>query len=146
MNLSRSAHIHYGVGGRTVDKLSKYDLSVVGRLKPEIVTLELGSNDLSPSEARPEPVGSKIESLVQLLHAQYGVKFIVVCQTINRTLCLQSTPSYNDRIALVNRYLSVVLEMLPFATFWCHKGLRKPNVPILCKDGIHLNHKGQYAL
>ena len=147
LNLSQSAHIHYyGVGGRTVDKLSKYDLSVVGRLKPEIVILELGSNDLSRSEGRPEQVGSKKESLVQLLHAQYGVKFIVVCQTINRALSLRSTPSYNDRVALLNRYLSVVLEMLPFATFWCHKGLRKPNVQILCKDGIHLNHKGQYAL
>ena len=37
-------------------------------LKPEIVIPKLGSNDLSPSEARPEQVGSKIESLVQLLH------------------------------------------------------------------------------
>ena len=97
LNLSRSAHIHYyGVGGRTVDKLSKYDLSVVCCLKPEIVILELGSNDLSPSEARPKLVGSKIESLVQLLHTQYGVKFIVVCQTINHTLCPRSTLSYND--------------------------------------------------
>ena len=147
LNLSRSVHKHYyGVGGRTVDKLSKYDLSVVGRLKPEIVILELGSNNFSPSEARPERVGSKMESLVQLLHTQYGVKFFVVCQTINHTLCPLSTPSYNDRIALLNRYLSVVLKTLPFATFWCHKGLHKPNVPILCKDGIHLNHMGQYAL
>ena len=148
LNLSRSAHIHYyGVGGRTVDKLSKYDLSVVGRLKPEIVILELGSNNFSPSEARPERVGSKMESLLQLLHAQYGVKFFVVCQTINHTLCPLSTPSYNDRVALLNRYLSVVFETLPIATFWCHKGLCiRPHVPILCKDGIHLNHKGQYAL
>ena len=146
LNLSRSAHIHYyGFGGRTVDKLSKYDLSVVDRLKPEIVILELGLNDLSPSEARPEQVGSKIESIVQLLHANYGVKFIVVCQTINRALCLLSTPSYNDRVPLLNRYLSIVLETLPFATFWCHKRLCEPNVPILCKDGIHLNHMGQYA-
>ena len=81
-----------------------------------------------------------------LLHAQYGVKFIVVCQTINRALCPRRNQSYNDRVALLNQYLSVVLETLPFATFWCHKGLRKPNVPILCKDGIHPNHKGQYAL
>ena len=106
LNLSTSAHKHYyGVGGRTVDKLSKYGLSVVGHLKPEIVILELGLNDLSPSEARPERVGSKIESLVQLLHAQYGVKFIVVCLIINRALCLRSTPSYNDRVALLNRIL-----------------------------------------
>ena len=71
LNLSRSAHVNYhGVGGRTVDKLNKFDLSEVAGLKPQIVILELGSNDLSPEEARPEHVGSKIESLVQLLHAQ----------------------------------------------------------------------------
>ena len=94
LNLSRSAHVKYhGVGGRTVDKLSKFDLSVVGRLKPEIVILELGWNDLSPPEARPELVGSKIESLVQLLYAQYGAKFIVVCQTITRALGPRGTPS-----------------------------------------------------
>ena len=91
-------------------------------------------------------MASKIESLVQLLHAQYGVKFIVVCQTITRALCSRGTPFYNDRVTLLNRYLSVVLDTLPFATFWCHKGFSKPNVPVLCRDGIHLNQKGQYAL
>ena len=147
LNLSRSAHVNYhGVGGRTVDKLKKFDLSVVGRLKPEIVILERGSNDLSPNEARPERVGSKIESLVQLLHAQYGVKFIVVFQTTTRALCPPGSPFYNDSVTLLNRYLSVVLETLPFATFWCHKGLRKPNLPVLCRDGIYLNQRGQCAL
>ena len=127
LNLSRSAHVNYhGVGGRTVDKLNKFDLSEVAGLKPEIVILELGSNDLSPEEARPEHVGSKIESLVQLLHAQYSVKSIVVCQTIKRAVCPRGTPSYNDRVELLNRYL--------------------PSVPMLCRDGVHLNHKGQYAL
>ena len=37
-------------------------------------------------------------------------------------------------------------QLVPFATFWCHKGLHKLNVPGLCRNGIHLNHKGQYAL
>ena len=46
-----------------------------------------------------------------LLHAQYGVKFIVVCQAINRSLSTEYL-SYNDRVALLNRYLSVVLETL----------------------------------
>ena len=123
LNLSRSAHVNYhGVGGRTVDKLNKFNLSEVVCLKPEIVILELGSNDLSPEEARPEHVGSKIESLVQLLYAQYSVKFIVVCQTIKYAVCPRGTPSNNDRVGPLNCYLSMVLETLPSATFWCHKG------------------------
>ena len=74
------------------------------------------------------------------------MKCIVICHNINRALCPWTTPNYNDRVALPNWYLRAVLEMLPYATFWRHKGLCKPNVLILCRDGIHLNHKGQYAL
>ena len=147
LNLSRSAQITFlGVGGRTVDKLSKFDLHLVRRLQPQIVILEIGSNDLSPPDARPEVVGSKIETLVQRLHAACRVETIVVCQTINRAAGLRDPPSFNDRVALLNQYLSVVLETLPFAVFWRHKGLRQPTVRILCRDGVHLNSKGQYAL
>jgi len=63
---------------------------------------------------------------VQHLHAHFNVKFIVVCQTITRAVCPQSNPFYNDCVALLNQYLSVALETLPFAEFWRHKGLRKP--------------------
>ena len=37
----------HGVGGRTVQKLRKYDFGVVERIGPAIVILELGTNDLS---------------------------------------------------------------------------------------------------
>ena len=147
LNLSHSVQITFlGVGGRTVDKLSKFDLHLVRRLQPQIVILEIGSNDLSPPDARPEVVGSKIETLVRRLYAECQVETIVVCQTINRAAGLRDPPSFNDRVALLNQYLSVVLETLPFAVFWRHKGLRQPTVRILCRDGVHLNSKGQYAL
>ena len=143
LNLSRSAQITFlGVGSHTVDKLSKCER----RLQPQIVILEIGSNDLSPPDAMPKVVGSKIETLVQHLHAECRVETIVICQTINRAAGLRDPPSFNDRVALLNQYLSVVLETLPFAVFWRHKGLRQPTVRILCRDGVHLNAKGQYAL
>ena len=146
LNLSRSAQITFlGVGGRTVDKLSKFDLHLVRRLQPQIVILEIGSNDLSPPDARHEVVGSKIKTLVQRLHAECRVETLVVCQNINRAAGLRDPPSFDDRVALLNQYLSVVLETLPFAVFWHHKGLRQPTVRILCRDGVHLNAKGQYA-
>ena len=142
LNLSRSAHVNYhGVGGRTVDKLNKFNLSEVVCLKPEIVILELGSNDLSPEEARPEHVGSKIESLVQLLHAQYSVKFIVVCQSVHGVPHLTMITSALSVATLAwfwRRYLLLL--------FGATKGFLKPSVPMLCRDGVHLNYKGQYAL
>ena len=146
LNLSCSALITFlRVGGRTVHKLSKFDLHLVRCLQPQIVILEIGSNDLSPPDARPKVVGSKIETLVQRLHAECQLETIVVCQTINHAAGLRDPPSFNDRVALLNQYLSVVLETLPFAVFWRHKGLRQPTVRILCRDRVHLNAKGQYA-
>ena len=75
-----------------MDKINVFDLHVVGRLKPDIVILEVGSYDLCPTEVKPEIVGSKIETLVQHLHAHFNVKFIVVCHTIIRAACPQNTP------------------------------------------------------
>ena len=110
LNLSCSTQITFlRVGGRTVHKLSKFDLHLVRCLQPQIVILEIGSNDLSPPDARPKVVGSKIETLVQRLHAECQVETIVVCQTINRATGLRDPPSFNDRVALLNQYLSVVL-------------------------------------
>ena len=37
----------HGIGGRTVTKWRKYDFGVVARLPPDIVILEIGTNDLS---------------------------------------------------------------------------------------------------
>lgn len=147
LDLSESAQIALqGVGGRTVDKINVFDLQRVRKVQPDIVILEIGSNDLCPRDAKPEIVGSKIETLVQHLHAHFNVRFIVVCRTVARAACPRDNPSYNDRVALLNQYLDVVLEAIPFAEFWRHKGLRKPNVSVLSKDGVHLNNRGQYAL
>ena len=40
----------------------------------------------------------------------------------------------------------MVLETVPFAEFWCHKGFRKPNIPVLCGDGVHLGRICQSAI
>ena len=46
----------------TVDALVSNDLSVISRSSPDILVLEIGTNDLAQS--RPETVGSKIEELI----------------------------------------------------------------------------------
>ena len=62
-NLTGTATVHlHGVGGRTVAKLRSFDLHVVEQIAPDVVLLEIGTNDLV--DARPEVVGSEIESLV----------------------------------------------------------------------------------
>ena len=44
-----SVHLH-GVGGRTVAKLRSFDLHVVERIAPDVVILEIGTNDLVDRE------------------------------------------------------------------------------------------------
>ena len=69
-----------GVGGRTVAKVEKFNLSFVRAWKPDIVILKLGTNDLITFH--PESVGSSLEELVQLLYEDCSVNVIGVCQVI----------------------------------------------------------------
>ena len=65
-SLSGIADIYFhGVGGRTIAKFRKFDFNVVRQLVPDVIILELGSNDLV--ELSPQTVGSELESLVREL-------------------------------------------------------------------------------
>ena len=70
----------FGVGGRTIAKVEKFDLGFVRARKPDIVILELGTNDLT--KFPPESVGSSLEELVELLYENCSVKVIGVCQVM----------------------------------------------------------------
>ena len=70
----------HGTGGRTVSKGRAFDLGIVEIFRPEIVILELGSNDLIHGD--PLLIASAIEDLVTLLHDSFQVKRICVCQTL----------------------------------------------------------------
>ena len=115
-------------------------------LQPEIISLEIGSNDLCEVGVRPETVESNVESLVSTLHKVCQAAFIVVCQTIHRATLPSHCPGYNSSVDILNNYLAVVLEPLSFAEFWHHKGFRQPNVSILKRDGVHLYDHGNYTL
>ena len=64
----------HGVGGCTIAKVRKFDLSIIRRLRPDIIVLELGSNDLTKLPA--QTVGSELETLVRYLHDEFNVKSI----------------------------------------------------------------------
>ena len=108
---------------------------------PDIVVLQLGTNDLSHLPA--VNVGSAIEDLTLLpLHDSLNVKCVCVCQTIYRT----GAPTFNKNVILLNQYLKVVLEPIPYAMFWSHKGFWRAKTNFMARDGIHLNRLGQYKL
>jgi lysophospholipase L1-like esterase len=140
-------HLH-GVGGRTVPKLRQYDLGVVSHISPEIVILEVGTNDLS--HARPEVVGSHLEELVRLLINTFSVRVVVVCHVTPRaatSVCAQTTvDAFAAKSALLNQYTRVVLEPMNQVLCWTHKGFVNPAVSPFLPDGVHFNPIGQYML
>jgi lysophospholipase L1-like esterase len=140
-NLSESVIVQWlGVGGRTVDKTRRYDMRVVRAFRPDIVLIQLGTNDLPT--APPLQVGSDIEELVKLLHSHYNVKVVVVCQTLWR----DSDQDFNNNVVALNQYSQVFLEHLPFVLFWKHRGFWNTRENIYLRDGVHLNDRGQVKL
>ena len=87
----------HSVWGRTVAKTLQFDLPIASSFGPDIVILQLSSNDLVTFS--PLHVGSIIEDFVRLLHASYGVKLVCVCQTLRR----DNAPVFNSKVGLLTR-------------------------------------------
>ena len=64
-------------------KLRSSGLHVVERIAPDVLILEIGTNDLV--DKSPEVVGSDIENLVRLLLGHYKVRIVCVCHVIPRS-------------------------------------------------------------
>ena len=66
----------HGVGGRIVPKLRMFDLHVVKKLSPDIIILEIGTNDLT--HVGPEVVGSEIDDFVRFFVDNLAVHVVGV--------------------------------------------------------------------
>ena len=130
-----------GVGGRTLAKVIRYDLEI-RQFSPDIVILQLGTNDITDCSIRSAlTVGSQLEDLTKLLHEQFGVTVVCVCQTI-----LKENAHLNVRIRMLTDYLRVVLQPLPLAFYWRHRGFWRTTPSFALHDGVHLNQRGQFKL
>ena len=65
-----------------------------------------------------------------------------MCQTLRQ----DNAPIFSSRVGLLTRYLRVVLEHLPYAIFWGHRGFWKAQANVYAVDGIHLNGLRQHIL
>ena len=128
----------HGIGGRILLKTRNYDLHVVKEFAPNVIVLQLGTNDLATTSA--VETGSAIEDLCRLLHESYGVEVVCVCQTLYR----HNAVSFNKEVDLLTQYLKVVLEPLPYTFYWRHRGFWRCKSRFLARDGAHLNSRGNY--
>ena len=128
--LSDDAIVHlHGVGGLTVARFRR-DLGIVSSLSPQVVILELGTNDLA--RLRPEVAGSEIEELVRLLLDTFSVRVIGVCEVLARV----GAPFFNGAASILNQYLCGVLEPFPNVFCWRHRGFDNPSVHPYLPDGV----------
>ena len=131
----------FGIGGRTVTKLRSFDLGKVSSYRPDILLLEVGTNDISLAHKSAQSVGSEIEEFTTLILDRFGVKVIGVFLTIPR-----ADEVLNSKAKRLNQYLKVVLGDRKNIFVWGHRNLMKPANTVLLSDGVHLNKWGQYRL
>ena len=137
--------IFHGIGGRTVDKLIRNDLDKIRSASPNIVVLELGSNDLCDKDSDPETIALSIVALAELLITELSLRIVAVCEVTAR----QNEPfaGYNVKAALLNSHLRESLRVIPAAKCWHHRGLINPtNNAVYAPDGIRLNYLEYKAL
>ena len=135
----------HGVGGqRTVPKLRRHDLRLLSRILPDIVILEIGTNDLS--NWNPEVVGSEIEELVRSLLEQISLRIVGVCHVTPRDNHHALNRNFNAKALILKQYVRVVLEHVEHVFCWTHKGFANHSVTPFLSDGVHLNPVGQYNL
>ena len=130
----------HGIGGRTVSTVRAFDQRIVEIFRPDLVILQLGSNDLVHGD--PLSIASGIEDLVTLLHDSFQVTRICVCQSLYRV----SGAAYYQRVRDLIKYLKVLLESLPYSAYWKHRGFWNSTVGLYSGDGVHLNAHGHYRL
>ena len=132
------------MGGRNVNKLRSFDLGIVRSYAPDIVLLEIGTNDLA--QLSPEVVGSAADDLVRLLLEQFSVRVVGWCCVIPRGLSHTDALLFHRSAKILNNFVEVVLESVPKAFCWHHRIFNHPAKAFYLPDGVHLNAAGQYQL
>lgn len=136
-NLAERAIVSmFSIGGRTIKKLQRFDLPV-NRLKPQIIILEIGTNDLS--NTTPKIVVKNFVKLVRRLLDDFSTHVVGVCHVIPRGDSFPNADSFNVSAHIFNCLSKPALESIPNVFCWTHRGFSNPSINLYLPDGIHVN-------
>ena len=135
-----TVHLH-GVGGRTIDQTYQ-DMDVVDSLRPDVIFLQVGGNDISDSSTATE-IFVKLKRLIAALLNEHHVSTVIVgsifCRNRPRNI---SQVAYDRKKRKINRFLCKEFggfEPGKKVFFFTHKFF-KGN--LFDDDGVHLNDSG----
>ena len=149
MNLKNHTIRIQGVNGGMVNSLYRY-LTEVHEFRPDMVLLQIGSNDIGSKDQTVYNVLFAIQQFVDILLSLI-VQHVIVGMLFNRHWVLPrrglSLRQYNDKVYELNcRLYMLQSSYRNKMTFWIHRGLQFQIVNILDKYGVHLNEEGNRRL
>ena len=134
----------FGIGGRTVDRSFEHnDIDVVESFKPDLLILEMGTNDLTL--LTPNVVCYKLVDLIHSLLSLPTLKFVVWCAVIPRGRHFKNAHKFNASALALNDLMTEALAPLPNVLLWRHHRFSSDD-KLFLEDGVHVSSKGQYAL
>lgn len=163
LNLNRDEAELYmiGIGGADLQRISR-ELPHVRTFTPDIVILEIGSNDLSSPSLHPSTLAKSLVTMAGTL-CQMVVKMVTVDQILRRAVpqgCwfppslhqfenpryswALNIDQYNDKVHRTNQSLTFEIEHCGnrHISFWEHFGFWNPTAQTLHPDGVHLSIHG----
>lgn len=143
------ASLHmWGKGGSKV--VSDFDLteSEIREIKPDIVLLDLGTNDVVQPQVSTEAIIKGIWLQALLLKDVFGVDIVVLCSIVRRETDARMTPQhFMSRAHIVNSTLRELCKQKGQGKiiyhlhrgFWRDTNMRPSEPSDWAKDGIHPN-------
>lgn len=142
--LTRCRITYSGYGGATVHRLHGVLRKEVAQARPDVVLLQIGSNDVRSNDDDPKLLADSIIDFARRVNREFGIEHVIVSQLFlrNQSTCSQ----YNDIIGEMNTHLHDRLHGERYISFWRHHGFWNPEVRALLQhqDQVHFNELGNY--
>ena len=143
------ASVHFkSLSGAPVERLrKKHNINLVNRIQPEIVLLEVGTNDLSEVNKTARYVHDQVLELVREI-LDCRVRRVIVSQVVLRGKAglAGKDQNYSEKMHEYNHMIEASLQYLPRAAFWHHYKMWVDVETLVGTDGTHLNDQGNKRL